>query len=115
MGSVSPVGKLRNKITIERHNFGNDTYGGYTTTTQTTVITAFAQIKPKTAKQVFNESTGERIQNPQEFEFLIRYRTGLSTAMRVKFGTRLFDIKSIENDNEYDRYMKIIATENVGT
>lgn len=112
---VSPVGKLRNKITIESHNFSNDTYGGITPTSQTTRITAFAQIKPKTAKQIFNESTGERIQNPQEFEFLMRYRSGILTSYRIKFGTRLFDIKSIENDNEYDRYMKIVATENVGT
>ena len=34
--------------------------------------------------------------------------------MRILFGTRTFDIKSIENDNEYDRYIKLVATENVG-
>ena len=114
MGSVSPVGKLRNKITIENPALNNDTYGGYSTT-NITYIKAFAQVTPKPAKQIFSDTTGERIQNPQDFEFLIRYRTGLTTSMRVKFGTRTFNIKSIENDNEYDRYMKIVATENVGT
>ena len=35
--------------------------------------------------------------------------------MRILFGTRTFDIKSIEDDNEYNKYIKIVATENVGT
>ena len=114
MGSVSPVGKLRNKITIQNTDLSADTYGGYTTS-RSSYITAYAQITPKTGKQVFSDATGERIQNPQEFEFTIRYRSGLTTSMRILFGSRTFNIKSIHNDNDYDKYIKILATENVGT
>lgn len=113
MGSVSPVGKLRNKITIQNTALSSDSFGGYTTG-RTTYLTAFAQIKPKAGKQVFNEQSGEQISNPQDFEFTIRYRSGILTSMRILFGSRTFDIKSIENDNEYDRYIKLVATENVG-
>lgn len=114
MGSVSPVGKLRNKITIQNTDLSADTYGGYTTS-RSSYITAYAQISPKTGKQIFSDTTGERIQNPQEFEFTIRYRSGLTTSMRILFGSRTFNIKSIHNDNDYDKYIKILATENVGT
>ena len=113
MGSVSPVGKLRNKITIQNNALSADTFGGYSTS-NTTFLTAFAHIKPKSAKQVFNEQTGEQISNPQDFEFIIRHRDNINVNMRILFGTRTFDIKSIENDNEYDRYIKLVATENVG-
>ena len=113
MSGVSPVGKLRNKITIQNNVLSADAYGGFTRA-NTTFITAFAQIKPKSAKQVFNEQSGEKINNPQDFEFTIRYRANISTAMRILFGTRTFDIKSIENDNEYDKYIKLVATENIG-
>tara|TARA_R110000796_G_scaffold149072_2_gene265944 strand:+ start:446 stop:790 length:345 start_codon:yes stop_codon:yes gene_type:complete len=114
MGSVSPVGKLRNKITIQNTALSTDNYGGYTTG-RTTYLTAFAQIKSKAGKQVFNEQSGEQISNPQDFEFIIRYRSGILTSMRILFGSRTFDIKSIEDDNEYNKYIKVIATENVGT
>jgi len=114
MGSVSPVGKLRNKITIQNTDLSGDNYGGYSTA-RSTYITAYAQITPKTGKQIFSQTSGERIQNPQDFEFTIRYRSGLTTSMRILFGTRTFDIKSIHNDNDYDKYIKILATENVGT
>jgi|TARA_Y100000114_G_C11521904_1_gene213923 SPP1 family predicted phage head-tail adaptor len=114
MGSVSPVGKLRNKITIQNTDLTADTHGGFTKA-NSTYVTAFANIKPKPAKQSFNETTGEKVTNPQDFEFIIRYRSGITTTMRILFGTRTFDIKSIEDDNEYNKYIKIVATENVGT
>ena len=50
MPNVSPVGKLRNKITIQNNVLSGDTFGGYSTA-NTTFLTAFAQIKPKSAKQ----------------------------------------------------------------
>ena len=114
MGSVSPVGKLRNKITIQNNALSADTFGGYSTS-NTTFLTAFAHIKPKTAKQVFNEQTGEQISNPQDFEFIIRHRDNIDVNMRILFGTRTFDIISIEDDNEYHKYIKIIGREKVAT
>ena len=43
MPNVSPVGKLRNKITIQNNVLSGDTFGGYSTA-NTTFLTAFAQI-----------------------------------------------------------------------
>ena len=113
MSGVSPVGKLRNKITIQNNVLSADAYGGFTRA-NTTFITAFAQIKPKSAKQVFNEQSGEKITNPQDFEFTIRYRANISTAMRILFGSRTFDIIQINDENDNNNYITIKTKENVG-
>ena len=46
MPSVSNIGKLRNKITIQNTNLSTDNMGGYTTG-RSTHITAFAKMTPK--------------------------------------------------------------------
>ena len=83
MPSVSRVGKLRNKITIQNTDITTDNHGGYTTG-RSTYVTAFAHT-PKAGRQIFNESTGERIKITY-FEFIIRYRSGITETMRILFG-----------------------------
>ena len=46
MPSVSRIGKLRNKITIQNTDLTTDNIGGYTTG-RSTYITAFAKMTPK--------------------------------------------------------------------
>ena len=74
----------------------------------------FAKITPKSGTQVFSDKTGRQVENPHTHEFLIRYRTGLSTAQRIKFGTRVFDIIQINDENDNNNYITIKAKENVG-
>ena len=114
MPSVSRVGSLRNKITIQNTTTSADSHGGFTTG-RSTYVTAFAKITPKAGRQIFNESTGERVQNPHTFEFLIRYRSGITTTMRILFGSRTFDIVKINDENDYNNFITITAIENVGT
>ena len=114
MPGVSNLGKLRNKITIQNNVLSSDTFGGYSRT-NTTFITAFAAIKPKSSKQTFSVTTVEQIANPQDFDFIIRYRENINTNMRILFGTRTFDIISIEDDNEFHNYIKLIAREKART
>jgi len=114
MPGVSRVGSLRNKITIQNTNLSTDSHGGFTTG-RSTHVTAFAKITPKAGRQIFNESTGEKVENPHTFEFLIRYRSGITTTMRILFGSRTFDIVKINNENDYNNFITITAIENVGT
>ena len=114
MPGVSRVGSLRNKITIQNTNLYKDSHGGFTTG-RSTHVTAFAKITPKAGRQIFNESTGEKVENPHTFEFLIRYRSGITTTMRILFGSRTFDIVKINNENDYNNFITITAIENVGT
>ena len=114
MPSVSRIGKLRNKITIQNTDLTTDNIGGYTTG-RSTYITAFAKMTPKGGKQIFADKTGRQIENPHTYEFQIRYRSGISPKMRILLGTRTFDIVKINNENDYNNFITIEAIENVGT
>ena len=53
MPSVSRVGSLRNKITIQNTDRTTDNHGGFTTA-RSTYVTAFAKITPKAGREIFN-------------------------------------------------------------
>ena len=112
--SVSRVGKLRNSIIIQSLSLGADRYGGYASPSYSTVITASAKITPKSGTQTFSDKTGRQVTNPHTHDFLIRYRSGLTTTMRIKFGSRLFDIIKINDQNDDNNYITLQAKENVG-
>ena len=114
MPSVSKIGKLRNKITIQNTDLTTDSIGGYTTA-RSSYVTAFAKVTPKSGKQVWSDKSGRQIDNPHTFEFQIRYRSGISPKMRILMGSRTFDIIKINNENDYNNYINIEAIENVGT
>ena len=48
-------------------------------------------------------------------EFIIRYRSGITTTMRILFGSRTFDTVKINDENNYNNFITITAIENVGT
>ncbi len=112
--AVSRVGKLKNSITIQSLSQGADGYGGFSAASYTDVITAFAKITPKSGTQIFNDKSGRQVENPHTHEFMIRYRSGITTAQRIKFGSRLFDIIQINDENDNNNYITIKAKENVG-
>jgi len=115
--SVSRVGKIKNQITLQNTDLSTDNIGGYTTG-RSTYVTAFAKITPKSGKQIFSDKTGKQIENPHTYEFLIRYngiKSDITTKMRIKFGTRTFDIVKINDENDYNNYITLEAIENVGT
>ena len=70
MGSVSPVGKLRNKITIQTTDLTADTHGGFTKANNT-YVTAFANIKPKPAKQYLMKQQVKRLQTHKILNLLL--------------------------------------------
>jgi len=53
------------------------------------------------------------IQAERTYRFIIRFTPGIHENMRVVFQDRLFDIKSVLNDNEDRKTLTIIATERV--
>jgi SPP1 family predicted phage head-tail adaptor len=112
--AVSRVGKLKNQITLQNTNLTTDNVGGYTTG-NTTFITSFAKITPKGGKEIFTDTTGRQIENPHTYEFMIRYRPNITTAMRILYGTRTFNIIKISDENDNNNYITIEAIENVGT
>lgn len=102
---------LDKRITIEDLSLVANDSGGQVET-WSTFATVWASLKPKLVKEV---NFAQRIEPRVDHEIVIRYRSGLTTKMRVKFGSRYFEIKAIVNEEERNEWIKILATERTGT
>lgn len=101
------AGALRNKITIEYIAVGKDTVG-QENGTWTTLKTAWAHIKPLTGKEY---QSGQTINAEVTHEVRMRYYSGITPKMRVKHGTRYFDILYVLNIEERNRELLLKCKE----
>lgn len=85
----------------------SDSQGGYTET-WATYATVWAEIKPVKGYEKF-----QAMQNatPVTHNLVIRYRSGVTTAHRVLFGSRVFHIKEVLNIEEANSFLRIAAIE----
>lgn len=76
--------------------------------TWTDVKTVWAEIKPMQGQEYFTVSS-ERAEITHE----IRIRGGVTVRARdrLKFGTRIFDIRHVADQYEVGKYLKIAAVE----
>lgn len=96
------IGRKRNRVTIQQQRV---TYNAYNEPiiTYEDVATVWAEIKPLAgrefwaAQQVNAEVTGE---------IRIRYRSGITPTMIVKFGSRVFEILSLYDS--YERRQELV-------
>lgn len=101
------AGKLRHSIIIEQ---GTESFdgNGELITTWSTFATVWAEILPLVgrefwaARQVNAETTGK---------LRIRYLSGLTPKMHIKFGTRIFNITGISNIEERNEEIVIYYSE----
>ena len=107
------AGELRHKITFQQLTVANDTWGK-SVPTWTDQVTTRAAIWPmKSVERI--ESM--KLDNEVTHKIRIRYRTGITAKMRVKFvkdnSTRYFNIRSIINADERNIYLELMATEEI--
>lgn len=102
---------FRHRIEFETPSLVPNDSGGQTKT-YSSVGTYWASITPKRVRE-FNFA--QRIEPRVEHEIRLRYIAGLSQKMRIKFGTRYFEIKAMVNDEEMNEYLTITADERTGT
>lgn len=88
----------------------NDTGGAVET--WTTFLTAFASVSPKSTRERF---FADRVEPLTSHTVRMRYAEGLTTSMRILFGTRIFEIKSIIDVEEENEFLEIMADERTGT
>lgn len=106
----NPV-EFRHTIEIEQLSLvANDTGGQ--DETWTTFTTAWASIKPKIVREV---NFAQRIEPRTDHDIRMRYQAGITASMRIKFGTRYFEIKAIRNVDEVNEFLHILAAERTGT
>lgn len=103
------AGDLRNRIKIQQKSVTRDTFGGETVT-WTDVVTVWAAIEPISGREYY---AAQQVQAEASTRIRIRYYAGITTSMRVLWGTRYFDILSVIDIQERGREIHLMCKEEV--
>jgi SPP1 family predicted phage head-tail adaptor len=105
------AGQLRNYITIE--SLAGTTADGFGNTRQvwTAVHSSVpASITPVSSREIFN---ADRAVSSFTHRIVIRYMPGITTAMRIKHGSRTFTIAGLVNGDERSISLELTCMEQV--
>ena len=107
------IGKMRHRVALQAESRAPDAAGGYAVT-WTTVATVWARIEPQGAGETV---AAGQLTAPVSHRVTVRRRSDISptASMRLLFGSRVFDIRGVLNQDEGNRYLVLICEENVVT
>ena len=105
------IGAMRHRVEIQSRNPTSDGAGGLESN-WTTVETRRASIVSKRGQERLE---GMQIEDQISHVFTFRHRTdrSISAAQRLKFGDRIFNINTVINENERDKFLKVFCKEGV--
>jgi len=107
---VNP-GKLRHRVTLQEYKEVLDQYGTPIDQGWQDVATIWASIEPIQGREyVLLQNT----QSELTTRIRIRYRPEITPAMRVLYGTRVFNIQSVIDPEERHRELQLMCNEKVG-
>lgn len=101
------AGDLRHRITLQRLEMVQDSYG-QPTETWSDVVIVWAAVNPISGREFFQAET---INSEVTHKILIRYRQGIEPAMRIKFKDRIFTIISVINFQEKNEALQLMCKE----
>ena len=105
------AGALRHRITLQSATDTPDGGGGFTTV-WTDVATVWAAIEPLKGREQLHAA---QLETPVTHRVTLRYRAGVTPKMRVKFGTRVFNIRAVIDAEERHRTLELMCEEGVGS
>lgn len=105
------AGSLRHRVTLQSAADTPDGAGGFATV-WSNVATLWAAIEPLAGRE---RLAAQQLESPLTHRVTLRHRDGVTTAMRVKFGVRVFNIRSVVNRAERDRALELLCEEGVAT
>ena len=106
------AGMLRHKVDIESMTQTPDGAGGSTVAWTKVATGMWSYVRPASGNERY---VAMRLESDVTHIILTRWRTGIAADMRVNFGGRLMQIKSVINIEERSRWMEIRAVENEPT
>jgi SPP1 family predicted phage head-tail adaptor len=111
--------RLRHRLTLQEEVMAPDSQGGYTRGWQN-IADVWAEIIPLenasgTKTQGSEQLSAGQIQSRLTHKITLRYRNGVTTAMRLLFENRAFNIRHVANDYERNEQLDILAEEGVAT
>lgn len=101
------AGILNKQVTLQTESRSSDSAGGATVTWGDTA-TVWAAIDPKSALERFE---AEQLNAKVSHVITIRYRSGVTSAMRVKYGSRTFNILAPVNPLEKNEELRLECEE----
>lgn len=105
------ISKFRHRIKFQSLSLVANDSGGQIET-WTDFQTVWASIEPKMVKEL---NFAQRIEPRVDHYIRCRFVAGIVGSMRVVFGSRIFEIKSIVNPEEKNDFLEILAVERTGT
>lgn len=101
------IGSLRHRITIEEAT-ETLTSIGEVTQTWATFATVWAKVEPLNGREYWQSA---QINSEITGKITIRYLEDITTKMRIKFGSRIFNIEAILNSEEKNKEMTLLIKE----
>jgi SPP1 family predicted phage head-tail adaptor len=105
------IGHFQDSIIIQSNTPTSDNGGGQTLV-WATAYTVWAQIRPYRGRKVL---FGGQLQSLTTHLIHIPYQTGITSAMRILFGARLFNIQDVDDVEEAHEFLEMTCIEGDGT
>ncbi len=107
--------RLKRRVEIEMPVQVADGGGGLSVNWQN-FATIWAEILPfSTTVRNSEKFTNGQLEDIGGFRITIRYLNGITPKMRVKYGTRLFNIRAVIDPDENKEILELLAEEGVAT
>lgn len=103
--------RARYRMTLQTPVDTPDLAGGYTRTWSDTA-TFWTEIVPLRARE---QVVDGRQQQKTTHRITCRYRADITNIQRLKYGTRLFNIRSVENVDERNEKLEMLVEEGVAS
>lgn len=105
--SGAGIGALRHRVVIEVP-VRTPTDGGAAIETWLPLAEVSAEIVPLRGQEVFE---GDRLLGRDLFDVRMRHRDDITTAMRIVFETRIFDIRHVRDPDMRGRWLVLVCEE----
>lgn len=101
------AGALRRRVTLQTQSLVGDGAGGDTESWKD-FVTVSAEILPLTGRELFQ---AQQVNDELTHRITLRYYPGVTSDMRVKYGTRIFLIESLIDTEERHRELVVMGKE----
>ncbi len=101
------IGDLRHRVSIEVASRASDGGGG-ANLNWTNVADVWASLSPRSGAEVL---ILDRVAGAVSYDIWMRYRADVVPAMRIRFGTRTFDIRAVLDTQDRGHWLKCVCEE----
>lgn len=106
------IGTLRHRVKLQQRSTAQDASGGQVTT-WSDVATVWADIQPLSGRELL---AAQAVNSEVSHQIVIRWQPAFATpksvaALRILYGSRIFNIAAALNEDERNRTLTLQATE----